>query len=676
MRKERFKNKKQSITVVQLPDKFVVSLLLIITAIGFYLRLSNVGDISLWVDEYVHVMRAKNLVEGTGPLLTNDNNGILYTIFIIPLFYLFDSSAGWARFPSVVFGTGAVYLIYLLGKRLFNKNIGLISSVLLSLSLFNVYWARISRNYAIFMFFYLLMLFLFFKGFEGKEKPDSEKLLERIGVCPKYLVFFLLAFILSLLSHQLTFLFVFGVAVYIVGGQLLTLFNKNGHRLKNKYFVLSIISIIGLTLIFLPFAGTFVKGILGYFLPEKIVTWVIPNWEMLGEYYEKTPFKTFNTYFDVLKIDYPILYWAGILGIPASFFVNRKGAIFLFSMFVVPFLLMSFIFKDPSLPRYMIFIYPLFLVGIASFLYVISNLIYKKMFRQGGNLKYAIVTCLVPVVVILFFIQTEELRELADAEKKQGFIVDKKLSNWSFTNWKYPSRYVKANLKEGDLVLSTVPPATEYYAEIDSCIIFRQRYYDTEEKKYKNTPPNECRPPCANSYEDLRDILMNYERGWLLADYYFYNVMTDPRARALVCKYMDYHPQSNKDGGVLVFSWNTKNPSPVENQSMLYVLGKSETKLASDELSMTLKNGVEKMEDLYLNAYARSVSKNEMYVLVNKKFKIPFPSSKKQDQLEKLSVNLKPGILSEGKNTFRFFYNKNVKYDEVKGFSVHHLEIR
>lgn len=388
MQRKKLKRNKELVTIKELPDKFIISLLFVVTAIGFYLRLANVGSISLWVDEYVHVLRAKDFVNGIGPLFTNDNNGILYTIFIVPLFYLFESSATWARFPSVLFGTGSIYLVYLVAKNIFNKNIGLIASFILTFSLYNVYWSRISRNYAIFMFFYLLVLLFFIKGFEKDEKVDSAKVLERNGISLKYLGLFLGAFLFSLLSHQLTFLFVFGVAVYFIGGEMNSLFNRNVHNIKNKYFVLSIVSIFGLSLIFLPFAAPFIKGILAYFLPDRIVTWVIPDWALLSKYYEETPFKTFNIYYAVIKNDYPLFYWLGVAGIPLSFFINRKGGIFLMSMFVVPFVLMSFVFKDPSLPRYLIFIYPLFIISAASFLYLVGNLVYEKLFTSGNTIAY------------------------------------------------------------------------------------------------------------------------------------------------------------------------------------------------------------------------------------------------------------------------------------------------
>jgi hypothetical protein len=422
----------------------------------------------------------------------------------------------------------------------------------------------------------------------------------------------------------------------------------------------------------MPFANSYVRDILSLFLPERIVNWVIPNWKELAQFYHDDAFKIFNKYFGVLKNDYTNLFWVGILGFPMSFIFNKKGGLFLFSMFVIPFVLMSFIFYDPALPRYLIFIYPIFLISVAAGLYFTLELFFTKIIKTKRATLFAFA---ISLFVLINFIPREEVESIIKVKREQGFIVDRSLSEWSFTNWEYPCRYVKSLMKEGDVIFSTVPQATNYYLNHDSSIRFRQRYYDTVEKQYKNFELGNCDIPCAESVEDIVNTLKNYERGWLLADYYFYNVMTDPQARSVICRYLDYHPQGSNDGGVLIFSWDKKNPDPVKNQTLLYVLGKSNGKINSDELSMNLRKGFEQANSLSLYVYARSVSNNEMIVLVNNKYKVVMPATKSKTDMERLSATIKPDILLEGKNTFKIIYNTKVPLDEIEGFSLHHIGI-
>ena len=137
-------------------DLFTV-LLSVLTIAAFLMRLYQVDFLTLWVDEYVHVDRARYFPES--PLFTDDNNGILLTMFILPLFKLFEVSAFWARFPSVVFGTLLVPMIYLFAKKYFNRNTAILSATLVTFSTYLVFWSRLSRNYAVFAFFFLLLLY-------------------------------------------------------------------------------------------------------------------------------------------------------------------------------------------------------------------------------------------------------------------------------------------------------------------------------------------------------------------------------------------------------------------------------------------------------------------------------------------------------------------------------------
>ncbi len=144
-----------------LADRYARPALYAMLFLGFIMRVINLDALSLWIDEFVHVIRARDFNAGTGPLLTDDNNGILLTVVLLPFFKLFGATAFWARFPSVLFGVGTIYLMYRLGERLFNRYVGLMAAFAGTFSLYLMFWSRVGRNYAIFAFFFLLLGLVF-----------------------------------------------------------------------------------------------------------------------------------------------------------------------------------------------------------------------------------------------------------------------------------------------------------------------------------------------------------------------------------------------------------------------------------------------------------------------------------------------------------------------------------
>lgn len=670
-RKTKRNSSKKVFTDLEIPVKWIITALVIFGIAGFLLRVLQLDGVSLWVDEYVHVTRAQNVLKGTGPLLTNDNNGILLTIIMIPFFYLFGDTAFWARFPSVLFGTGLIVLIYLFARRLFNKYVGLLSAFLSAFSLYLVYWSRIGRNYMIFSFFFMLVLYLFFIAFENK-KNDTVKSSIIPNIQLKYFVLFLIAFVLSLLSHQLTFLFIFGIIFYFIINELIILIQrKNYHGVGNPYFLGSVLGFLLLFFIFNPVIDSYVRSFLSLFLPGNIVNWVIPDWSHLKEFYEETPFKIFSLYADVIWYDLRWMTIPGVLGLILSWFVNKKPGIYIISLFLVPFLLMSFIFYDPALPRYLIYIYPLFIICVALFFYQVFYFISARILKPSGKLSVFLLF-VIPFVLAAFTFRYTELESLTKAEKKLGYIVDKKLSHWSFTDWKYPCLYVGKLKKQGDIILSTVPTATNYYLKTDSSVIFRQRYFDSETKTYLNYTNENTELPDAKTVESLIQTFKQYERGWLIADYYFYNVMTDPAAMSLVCRHLDYHPGSTNDGGVLVFSWNRKDPPVIPYQTMLFVVGKSDVRVSTPKLNINLDERYFTASEVFVTINARFVSDKELIVVLNDKFKVFGPACK-SNGIERLDIKVPLSEIKPGTNTLQVFYNNQVPVDREKGFVIHHL---
>jgi uncharacterized membrane protein len=144
--------------------------LIIILAIGFFLRLFNLTAKPIWYDEACSISFASNTL----------NSFLSHRYLIKPVYFillrgwvlLFGSGAFAARSLSVLFGVLSVMVIYRLGKLLFNKTIGLISAFLLAVSVFHINYSQQARNYSLFGLLGLISMLIFARLLKKNKKQD------------------------------------------------------------------------------------------------------------------------------------------------------------------------------------------------------------------------------------------------------------------------------------------------------------------------------------------------------------------------------------------------------------------------------------------------------------------------------------------------------------------------
>ena len=86
---------------------------------------------------------------------------ILYYWMVVSSFKIFGVSLASARIPSAIFGTLSIGLIFLLGRKLFDSRVGLLSSFLLPTTYLHFQISRWSTTDMAMSFFILLSLYLF-----------------------------------------------------------------------------------------------------------------------------------------------------------------------------------------------------------------------------------------------------------------------------------------------------------------------------------------------------------------------------------------------------------------------------------------------------------------------------------------------------------------------------------
>ncbi len=177
-------------------EKSIAVAIVVLMGVGAYFRLSYLTTISPHVDEYATLLAAQKIMEHGYPLLPSGSiylPGVLFSYLDALFIYLFGSSEEVARLPSLLIGLSSIPLIYLLGKRMFSRGVGLLAAALLTFSPDAIVWSGRARMYALQQLTVILALWCFYEGFIGGDDDQ-----------PRYL--FTLFFIAALFSQTTTVL--------------------------------------------------------------------------------------------------------------------------------------------------------------------------------------------------------------------------------------------------------------------------------------------------------------------------------------------------------------------------------------------------------------------------------------------------------------------------------------
>jgi Dolichyl-phosphate-mannose-protein mannosyltransferase len=185
-------------------------------AIGSVFRIYNLDALGFSNDESIQGVAVKGILTHGYPVL---GSGHIY-VRALPYLYLEALSAwllGWGevalRLPSIFFNLATIPLVYLFSRDLFDKPTALVATIFMTFSTWEIEFSRVARMYTAFQFFYLLSLYVFYKGF------FQNHLIARYATIPTFLV----TFTIHELSIPLccTFLFIMVVHDHSIQKKLL-----------------------------------------------------------------------------------------------------------------------------------------------------------------------------------------------------------------------------------------------------------------------------------------------------------------------------------------------------------------------------------------------------------------------------------------------------------------------
>jgi mannosyltransferase len=210
--------------------------IVIIVVLALVLRLVNLGGRALWYDEAFAVLYAEQPLETMlyGTVTQVDGAAAdVHPLFFYSVLHLwmrvFGQSPVAVRSLSVLLGTATVVLAYLLGRRLFDRRVGLAVALLVGIAPFHVYYSQETRMYALLGFAALATTYFFVRAWAD-------------GGWGNWLAFALFG-ALTLYAHNLGGMFLAGLDLWV----LWDWFRPGGARWRNfRPLLFSHLLIIGL----------------------------------------------------------------------------------------------------------------------------------------------------------------------------------------------------------------------------------------------------------------------------------------------------------------------------------------------------------------------------------------------------------------------------------------------
>jgi len=197
---------------------YILGLIGIIT-LALSLRLNRIGTLDYWFDEFISMITAQTILDGTYPILpsgtVNHRAGIYFHILAGFINVLgFNQFAG--RILNVVFSVLIIYGLYILGKHMFCKFTGLMSAFIYSISPLAIHIARDIRMYEMSAFFSILIIAIGYKCINNLNTAKSIKNYFKTRANWLYAGMLIIAIIIGLNTHILLSTLIISFYIYFL----------------------------------------------------------------------------------------------------------------------------------------------------------------------------------------------------------------------------------------------------------------------------------------------------------------------------------------------------------------------------------------------------------------------------------------------------------------------------
>lgn len=135
----------------------------LILVVGFILRIISINQ-SFWLDEAISALAAKNYsyLGIINQFSLGDTHPPLYYLLLKGWADIFGFSEISLRSLSVVFGVATIFIVYLIGKEIAGKKLGLVSAALMATAPLHIYYSQEVRMYSLSTFLVVLAILAYF----------------------------------------------------------------------------------------------------------------------------------------------------------------------------------------------------------------------------------------------------------------------------------------------------------------------------------------------------------------------------------------------------------------------------------------------------------------------------------------------------------------------------------
>ena len=417
---------------IKKPHNIILILILILALV---IRLNYFNDNqAVWWDEAEYLLQAKHWAFQTPNTGFGEVRPILLS-FILSLFYRIRGSELSARIVILLFSIFGVYLAYLVGKELFNKEVGLISSFLLSIFYLDIFYTIRVLVDVPGATMSLLMIYLFWKGYYQDKK---------------YLYWFGFAFGLAFMLKFTTGLFLIVIFLYLLITEHLSFF-----KIKELY-IAGIIAFITAMPYFIWSYLTYgdpIRGVIrssGDGLKYSAQKGFEEAFGRFASYILQTNSHLKIVLFIILLIGL-ISFYKLIIGF--DLVVRRKEKslnpyLFLLIWILIPLVYFSFFFHVYD-PRYLISIFPALFIIIGLGIMIVYNFLTQYEKRLA-------IALIILILLIAGYQQNIFTKQVIDSRSN------------SFVQFKYAGEWLKDKTEKDEIIFNTGVPQNVYYTERDT----------------------------------------------------------------------------------------------------------------------------------------------------------------------------------------------------------------
>jgi mannosyltransferase len=326
-----------------------VQILIALTLIGLFLRFYQITFNSIWLDEAATLKFSDNsLLEIWNITANGEFNPPLFH-WIEHFMLYFGNSEFVLRFVPAILGTLSIPLFYLVGNEFLDRNCGIIMATLLTFAPFHIFYSQEARAYSTMLFFISLALIFYFLALHSNTWKSWA----------------LFGFFSSLAFWAHFYAFIPVISLFFIAAGL------NAGKIRDEVrFSIPLITGAG---VFLLVSLPLIAVVSGQFLirTSKAPTYGIQGPEIIAE-----TLRQLSGYSDIILIIYLAVF---VIGTFAVFRIKRNRAYFLIAMILIPLVISwGLSYRMPMIPRYLIYLLPIYFMGIAASYRPVIRLVKSK----------------------------------------------------------------------------------------------------------------------------------------------------------------------------------------------------------------------------------------------------------------------------------------------------------